>query len=274
MLTLEPFIENDKEYLLLEPWRQLHPELVVGFSTRVGGVSQPPFDSLNLGLHVNDSSKAVIENRRILAKKLGIPVEQWVGSEQVHRASITKVTAKDAGMGILELDSAIKGMDGIYTNEKNLLLTSLYADCVPLYFFSPKQMYIGLAHAGWRGTVKGIGPNMVKILSEDEGIPLEEIYVAIGPCISQEAYEVDEEVIAEVNHVLPEKHRKSCYHTNTNKGYQLNLREVNKCLLMESGIKVENILVSSICTSSDSRMYSHRTEAGKTGRMMSFIGLI
>ncbi|NEU29451.1 peptidoglycan editing factor PgeF [bacterium LRH843] len=268
---MEPFIHKHKRYLSLDLWQQAVPNLVAGFSTRLDGKSDVPFNGLNVGFHVGDSKEKVRDNRHLLAHDLNFALTQWVGSEQVHEASIRKVTQVDAGRGSDCLDTALPRTDGIYTAEQNLLLTSLYADCVPLYFCAPKHQLIGLAHAGWRGTVQLIGPKMIRLWNELEHIPLKDIQVVIGPCISQAAYEVDEKVIKEVNACLVDKN--DLPYERLNDKYVLDLRKLNKQLLMNEGLSEQNICVSSICTTADKRMFSHRAEGGKTGRMMSFIGL-
>ncbi|MDT8859108.1 peptidoglycan editing factor PgeF [Alkalihalobacillus sp. MEB130] len=270
---MEPFIQKCERYVSIEPWHQAFPRLISGFSTRNGGNSQSPYTSLNLGFHVGDEPEVVRRNRSLLASDLNMELTRWVGTEQVHEATIKKVTNNDVGLGSESIETAIKSTDGIYTLEKNILLTSLYADCVPLYFYAPHYNAVGLAHAGWRGTVQNIASGMITMWAENEGIPLEDIHVAIGPCISQQAYEVDEKVIAEVDKVWPEDLPYKPYNPSRDQKFFLDLREVNKQLIIEAGVQESKVLVSAICTAEDKRMFSHRAESGKTGRLMSFIGL-
>ncbi|GAE24165.1 hypothetical protein JCM9140_75 [Halalkalibacter wakoensis JCM 9140] len=269
---MDPFVQRNKRYLEIEQWHQSFPNLIVGFSTRDGGEGTFPYSSLNLGFHVGDDPQIVKQNRQRLAEDLGIPLCNWVGTEQVHEAVIHKVTTIDRGFGSDCLETAIKRTDGIYTREKNILLTSLYADCVPLYFFSPKDHVVGLAHAGWRGTVQNIGPAMINKWTKEENVPVEHIHVAIGPCISSVAYEVDQKVVSEVENVWPSHIKSQPYQSLPNGKFLLDLREVNKQLLIQAGVREEQIILSSICTANDVRMFSHRAEEGKTGRLMSFIG--
>ncbi|MFC0473093.1 peptidoglycan editing factor PgeF [Halalkalibacter kiskunsagensis] len=270
---MEPFVQTGERYLTIQEWQRAHPHLIVGFSTRRGGKSNNSYNSLNLGFHVGDDPESVKSNRRLLATDIQFPLSRWVGTEQVHESSIKKITLLEAGCGSERLDTAIANTDGIYTLERNLLLTSLYADCVPLYFFAPSQGAIGLAHAGWRGTVQNIGSAMIRKWTMEEGIPLEDIQVAIGPCISQPAYEVDHKVITEVQKCWPNDLNYLPYRKRSNEKYLLDLREVNKALIRKAGINNNQILMSSICTATDERMFSHRAEAGRTGRLMSFIGI-
>ena len=269
---MDPFVQTNERYLSIHQWEKLNPDLVTGFTTRNGGQSTFPYHSLNMGFHVGDNEKDVWENRKRLAKDIKVPLSNWIGSEQVHEATIQRVTRTDAGKGSADLNTAVSETDGLYTFDTNLLLTSLYADCVPLYFFAPDAGAVGLAHAGWRGTVKGIATKMVHQWIK-EGISQEEIKVAIGPSISKKMYEVDKKVIKEIQSCLPKNVDCLPYQELSNEKYLLDLREVNKILLIQEGIKPSNILVSNICTSLDEQMFSHRAENGKTGRMMSFIGL-
>ncbi len=271
-IVLEPFVHRKKRYLEIEQWQQAVPDLIAGFTTRLNGRSKAPYTSLNVGFHVDDDDETVKANRQLLAHDFQFPLSRWVSTEQVHGNSIQKVTSADAGKGAESYETALPGIDGIYTAERQLLLTSVYADCVPLYFLAKEKPLVGLAHAGWRGTVKQIAPLMIEKWVKEEKIAINSIEVVIGPCISKEAYEVDQKVIDAVDACLLDQ-RKRPYVKRTNGAYLLDLRNLNKLLLMQAGLREEQILSSSICTATDARMFSHRHEGGKTGRMMSFIGL-
>lgn len=249
------------------------PKLQVGFTTRNGGNSFPPYESFNMGYHVGDLEERVTLNRNRLAKELSFPLVTWIGTEQIHDAHIQKVTSEDAGKGSVDLHSAIKGIDGIYTAETNILLTSLYADCVPLYFYSEKAQLVGLAHAGWRGTVKQISVRMLNHWIETEKVAIEDIQIAIGPCISSQAYEVNTTVIEAIDACFEDGSKEHLYQKLAEDKYLLDLRAVNKQLLINNGIQESQVIESKLCTANDNRLYSHRFEGGKTGRMMSFIGL-
>ncbi|MCM3717240.1 peptidoglycan editing factor PgeF [Fictibacillus phosphorivorans] len=261
------------KYLLIEEWRKENPLITAGFTMRDGGYSPMPFCSLNMGFHVNDDPRYVQDNRKMFADEINFPITNWVGSKQVHGTKIVRVTEKDRGRGSLDFDSAIPDVDGLYTELRDILLTSLYADCVPLYFYSPKNNLIGLAHAGWRGTVGKIGPKMVEIWCEREKADLHEIKAAIGPAIGECCYEVDEKVIREVKTALNKEENPDVFTAKHNGRYQLNLQKLNESLLLEAGLLPKNIITSTQCTSCENSLFfSHRKDNGKTGRMMSFIG--
>ncbi|SDO28178.1 peptidoglycan editing factor PgeF [Alkalicoccus daliensis] len=265
----EPFSLN-KNQLLLQRWENHIPGLRAGFTTRTGGTSEPPFHSNNMGLHVNDSPDAVIANREELAEQLGFPLSSWVAAEQTHEDQIVKVTAPLAGSGARSFEDTIKRTDGFYTKEKNLLLTLAFADCVPIYFLNEEKGLIGVAHAGWQGTVKNISGKMVKLWEEMEGVHPGTVFAAIGPSIDKCCYVVDEKVITALEEVLP-NHKP--YEELSPNQYALQLKEANLHLLINEGVPPENILVSDYCTSCEEELFfSHRRDQGKTGRMISFIG--
>ncbi len=261
------------KHLEILSWQERNPKMVAGFTTREGGNSSEPFHSMNMGFHVNDDPDMVQQNRKKFAESIGFPVENWVGSKQVHGSNIVKVTKNERGIGSLDFESAVPDADALYTTDEDILLTSLYADCVPLYFYAPNEQLIGLAHAGWKGTVAKIGPEMVKTWSEKENVDVSTIQAAIGPSIGNCCYEVDERVINEVKAALNCMDDPSVYKKNEYGKYQLNLKRLNEKLLLNAGVPQENIIISDQCTSCENDIFfSHRKDKGKTGRMMSYIG--
>ncbi|MFA9559637.1 peptidoglycan editing factor PgeF [Evansella sp. AB-rgal1] len=267
----EPFSLVQKQFLVLESWKHI-PNIVAGFTTKNGGTSDSPFRSFNLGLHVNDDVNKVIDNRKLLSSLLGFRTTNWVCSDQVHGNNIEKVTIKDAGSGVVDYQTSIKSTDGLYTDEPNILLTSGYADCVPLFFCEPNKKLIGVAHAGWKGTVKDIAGEMIRKWQLTEGINPSDVYTVIGPSIGGCCYVVDDHVIDFVNNALSQKDPRP-YQEISKGQYALDLKRVNKLLMLAAGIREENIIISSYCTScSDNLFFSHRRDKGKTGRMLSFLG--
>ncbi|MBE3568665.1 MAG: peptidoglycan editing factor PgeF [Bacillales bacterium] len=265
----EPFrLMND--LYVLDSWMKKYSGLVAGFTTRNGGISSEPFHRMNLAFHVNDNGDDVCENRRILAKKIGFPLQQWVSAEQTHGKNLRQITKHDRGKGALRYEDTIKDTDGFYTEEKGVLLTMCYADCVPIYFLAPKWQRIGIVHSGWKGTVQKIAGEMAtKWLSD--GIDPTELFVAIGPSICQNCYQVDDRVIRKVNAILSPNDDIPYVETEIGR-YQLDLKALNLTILKKAGVPKENILVTSLCTSCHHEFYSHRRDNGKTGRMLGFIG--
>jgi polyphenol oxidase len=268
---MESFVLKTKEYFSLEAWEKECPDLVVGFTTKNGGVSQQDFSSLNFGFHVGDQLESVCHNKEILSRLIQFPVSNWVAAEQTHGINIKKIEKEACGRGSYRYDDSILDTDGFFTNEKGILLTLCFADCVPLFFLDKRTKMIGIAHAGWKGTVNNIAKKMVQNW-EKEGIDPKDILVVIGPSICEKCYIVDDYVIDFVQKILEDVEKKP--YNLINKGqYHLDLKQLNKLLLMQNGIKESNIYVTDYCSSCDeNEFFSHRRDNGKTGRMMSFIG--
>lgn len=269
----EPFVMvEEKPFLRLLEWESRFPGLLAGFTIRTGGESEQPYGSFNMGLHVGDDPGHVVSNRQKLATEVDMPFTAWTCADQVHGNQVCQVMA--AGAGKESLDDVIKATDGLFTGQKGVLLTSFYADCVPLYFLDPASGAIGLAHAGWKGTVGRIAEEMVKSLQHHFHAKPEELLVAIGPSIGGCCYEVDDRIITQVQ--ASAKEWEKAVTASQNDRYMLDLRQLNTSILLESGIASEQIMTTDWCTSCRTDMFfSHRKEAGTagtTGRMASFIG--
>ncbi|MEH7011938.1 peptidoglycan editing factor PgeF [Neobacillus niacini] len=268
---MEPFAHHNQSYFSIRNWMEMNPGLVAGLTTKKGGSSIGVFENLNMGFHVGDQVEAVCSNRNKLANLIQFPLNHWVGAEQTHDTVIRKITKADRGIGADTYDNAFKGTDGFYTNEEGILLTLCYADCVPLFFISPDHRMIGAAHAGWKGTVNEIARKMVEKWRE-EGIAPNQIFVAIGPSICEKCYIVNDYVINFVENTLEDVEKKP-YNTIKEGQYTLDLRELNKMILLKTGVPEKNIQISNLCSSCDkSEFFSHRRDQGKTGRMLSYIG--
>lgn len=268
---MDPFVLKEKEYFFLPNWVQKFPDLTVGFSTKTGGNSQGHFESLNMGFHVNDTEKTVLGNRHILAQKLDFSVENWVGAQQTHEVNIKIITSLDKGIGASDYETAFEHTDGFITFQRGILLTLCYADCVPLYFLHPESKAIGIAHAGWKGTVGGIAQEMI-LKFQSYGIKASQLLVAIGPSICENCYIVDDYVVSLVKNKLQGVEELPFNQVSPNQ-YRLNLKECNKQILKSAGVLPENIMTTNLCTScNQEQFYSHRRDKGNTGRMISFIG--
>lgn len=268
---MEPFVLQQGSFFVIKNWTDQYKNLVAGMTTKNEGYSQEAFNSLNLGFHVGDVHIDVCANRQKVAEDIDFPLENWVGAEQIHENLIQKITKADRGRGSNLYETSFKGTDGFYTDEKGILLTLCYADCVPLFFMAPERGMIGAAHAGWRGTVKQIGAEMVELWGM-EGIRPQQIFVTIGPSICKKCYIVDKRVIDLVQNILVDVEEKP-YNLVKEDEYCLDLREVNRLVLLKAGVPEENITLTGYCTSCDQdKFFSHRRDRGQTGRMLSFIG--
>ncbi|MFW6390018.1 MAG: peptidoglycan editing factor PgeF [Halanaerobiales bacterium] len=240
------------------------------FTSRIGGVSTGNYSNLNLGLHTNDDKMNVLKNRKKLAYTLGIDHNSFTSADQVHNNHVSIIKKEDAGKGALNYQDSIQGTDALLTKEKNLPLISFYADCVPLYLLDPIEQIIGLAHAGWRGTVKNIAAATVSVMVNELGSKLKNIWAAIGPCISKDNYQVDEKVIARVKSAVT--YYKEVIVKQGSGLYLLDLRLLNYQLLRNIGINTDRIIMDNHCTfKQEEYFYSYRRDKGKTGRMCSII---
>lgn len=264
----EIFKRCDETYLCGN-WQEKYPNLLIGFTTRYGGYSQIPYGTLNMGLHVGDKKENVVSNRKKLANKISFPLKNWVLGEQVHGTKIKVVNQEDSGKGTTRLEDAIKDVDGLITNKKGVLCCAFFADCVPLYFYDPVTKYIGLAHAGWKGTVNRMAEKMVEEFIQIGADP-KNISVIIGPSISKQYYEVDERVIRKIS---SEHIEKTVDRAGENRFF-LDLKQLNAEILLQSGILRHNIDITNYCTFRDKDLFfSYRRDRGKTGRMLAFIGI-
>ncbi|CAI6020509.1 peptidoglycan editing factor PgeF [Cohnella sp. JJ-181] len=258
------------ELLPLAAWSRFKG-ITAGFTGRGGGYSAPPRVSLNTALHVGDEEHAVLANRRAIAAALGWPFEAWTCAEQVHGSRVVRVTAEARGQGRLSRESAIQDADALITDEPDVLLAMYFADCVPLYFYDPEHGALGLAHAGWKGTVLNVAASTVSAMAEAYGSDPAAMYAAVGPSIGECCYEVDEAVMSRVRDVVPDDRS---FHVPSSEGKsRLNLKEINKHLMIKAGILPSRIEMSGWCTSCSADLFfSHRKQRGQTGRMMSWLG--
>lgn len=267
------FKQEHKSTLLIQNPASFTRGIQAGFSTRKGGASIGEYQSLNLGYHVNDKEEHVTKNRHILAAAVGDPLENWVFAEQTHRDQIVKVPHILKGSGAFSQAGAIKDTDGLYTKENDIVLALLYADCIPLYFQAPEKHLIGLAHAGWKGTVLNIAGKMIKLWEDAEGVNRSDIQAVIGPGISKAQYEVDERIIKAVDDTMNELAIEVKPYQKLETGtFLLDLKKMNVLLLRNAGLHDSQIHVSPICVNrEEEHFFSHRRAKGQTGRMAAWI---
>ncbi|MGQ9678886.1 MAG: peptidoglycan editing factor PgeF, partial [bacterium] len=231
-------------------------------TTRQGGVSPHPYDTLNLAFHTGECPENVIRNRHILAHALRLPPDTFVAAEQTHSANVAVVNEKN---------QTFKATDGLMTNKPGICLLVLVADCVPLIFFDPKKRVIGVAHAGWRGTAAKIAEKMVHTLHQEFKTNPEDILVGIGPAIGPCCYEVGADTLEHLRRSLGE--RKNLFICRDRRWF-FDLKKANKSQLLDAGIRKENIEQSEICTSCHAtRFFSFRNARGPTGRFAAGIML-
>lgn len=243
---------------------------VHGLTGRLGGVSKKPYDSLNMALHVGDDPSSVWENRCRFFGALGLRAEELVTPEQVHGSRVVRVSWEDAGRGAREYGTAVPNTDALITNEPGLPLMLCFADCTPILFLDPENGAVGIAHGGWKGTVKKIAQKTVMAMTKEFGTKPEDVLAAIGPAIGPCCYEVGDEVAAAFREAFP-------YHTkeilaDVQGKTHLNLWQANRLQLIDIGVKSANIDMADTCTACKHQwFYSYRADGGTTGRMAAVI---
>ena len=243
------------------------------FSTRIGGISEGIYASMNLSYSRGDEKKAVDENFRRIAEIFEATPDRIVCSKQTHTTNIRRVTEQDWGKGVTrQLD--YDDVDGLITDVEGTILCTSFADCVPLYFVDPVHCAIGLAHSGWRGTVNHMGAVMVTAMQETFGSKPEEMLVAIGPSICQDCYEVGEEVAENFRENFPGEWKYLLKEGKAEGKYQLDLWEANRRILLNAGIVPEHLAITDVCTCCNSSvLFSHRASNGKRGNLAAFLEL-
>lgn len=243
------------------------------FSTRLGGVSQGEFASMNLAFNRGDDPDNVTENYKRLCKSAGLEYDSLVASAQDHHTFVRAVNAEDKGIGICK-PRDLQSVDALITNEPGVTLVTYYADCTPLFFVDPVQRTIGLAHAGWRGTAGRIGERVLSEMRRLYGTDPGDVIAAIGPAISVCCYEVDMPC-AENFLCMSELEPDKFVFPKQDGKFMLDLLEANRRILVHSGVKPENITVSDLCTNCNSDLlWSHRATGGKRGTMSAFLTLV
>lgn len=228
-----------------------------GIFTRVGGISQGYWSSLNVGGTVGDQQDAVQENHRRMYETLGLDGERACTVWQVHSADTVVVHQRVPGRRWLAR------ADGMVTDVPGLPLTMRYADCAPILLVDPVLHVAGIAHAGWRGTVLGAAVSAVHAMQTAFGSRPQDIQAGIGPCIGPDRYQVGEEVVQAVQQAFGQTD--GLIHWAGDGSAYFDLWAANRLALERAD--VTQIEVAGICTASRTdEFYSHRAEAGRTGR--------
>ena len=243
------------------------------FSTRLGGVSEGIYSSMNLSFTRGDREEAVAENYRRISTALGFSPEDIVTSNQTHTTNVRVVTEKDKGCGVVR-PRQFEDVDGMITDIPGVVLYTFYADCVPLYFIDPVHRAIGLSHSGWRGTIGKMGQVTVNKMIQEYGSDPLQIYAAIGPSICQDCYEVSEDVILEFQKSFLPEQWEAIYYEKGGGKYQLNLWQANRIILMEAGIPEDHISMPNLCTCCNPDfLFSHRASKGRRGNLAAFLAI-
>ncbi|WP_411844003.1 polyphenol oxidase family protein [Salinicoccus sp. HZC-1] len=253
------YMEDHHHYVGLET-----RDVLLGYTKRTDGGSDYPEDSFNMALYIGDDIKNVHAHQNALAMEIGIDPDNWVLPVQKHGGNIRAVSKQDAGTNIRGLTDSLHNVDGIYTYDRDLLLTMNFADCVPVYMWSRKNSFTALAHAGWRGTSHNITGSLAKKYDGD----LRDLEVVVGVSINGSCYTVDDKVINALRAAgLP-----ADAVNEHDEGYDLDLKAVNRHQAIMAGVSPDSVHVTEIGTEDLDRFFSFRLEAGETGRALAFIG--
>jgi hypothetical protein len=238
------------------------PGVPHAFTTRAGGISAPPLDTLNLGRGVGDAPEAVLENRRRALGALGRVPDDHVEATQVHGREVAAVDAAHRGQ-------VIAGADGLTSADPAVLLAVHCADCVPILLADPRRRAVAAVHTGWRGLAAGAALAAVTAMREAFGSRPGDLVAAIGPSIGPCCYEIDTRVVERLRDwpwrdaVLAPSGRQE--------HWMLDLWEANRRQLADAGVPVTSIAVAGLCTSHHPALFFSARRDGRTGRMAAMI---
>jgi YfiH family protein len=248
-------MQND--YYISFPLFDQFEELICAFSTRRGGYSKGSFSSLNMGNIKSDDPLLVMKNRNLFYNKLGILKQSVALPDQIHSANV-KIISK-SGM--------IPQTDALISNDRGLFLGIQTADCFPVFIYSPKKKTIGIVHAGWKGVVQDILMKTIDTMIENLGVFPSDLFIAVGPGLQKECFEVRSDVYK----YFPEEYLE--YHKDTSKRY-LKLAGYLYNILISMNVPAKQIYISDDCTKCNHKQFfSYRRDGEKSGRMMGIIGI-
>ena len=243
-----------------------------GFSTRLGGVSPAPWDSLNLGANRGDAPENVRRNFNWFCSVIWTDDEAIVKNHQIHSDIIRPVTRAD----ILP-DPAQPGTyeaDGLITDEPEVCLTIFSGDCIPILLYDPVRRCIAAAHAGWRGTALGIAARAVEAMVRDYGCQAGNILAAIGPGIGPCCFETHGDVPDGLRSGLGEDAAPFIRPLSKPGKFSVDLKGANARWLERTGLRPEHIAICSACTACKlDEFWSHRVQGNQRGSMAAMIQL-
>jgi YfiH family protein len=255
---------NDLVYYRIRAF-DAYPKLAQAIFTRQGGTSHKPFDSLNLGSSVGDDPRRVSQNFHRACRVVETTPEQTVACHLTHSADVFVVDHRNRQRVMGYGDSLVTGTPGIY-------LAMRFGDCTPLIFFDPVRGATGLAHAGWRGTMKNVAGTTVEAMVEQLGCWPENIVAVIGPAIGPCCYEVGPDVMVEAERSFREPGTLFSRRNGRADRAHFNMWEANRRQLAACG--VAQIIQPEMCTACHTDLFfSHRAEKGRTGRFGVMVGL-
>lgn len=243
-----------------------------GFSTRLGGVSDGIYASMNLTFQRGDDPVHVRRNFDRIGAALEIRPDRMVCSRQTHTDHILTVGRAHLGMGVTR-EPDFDQIDALITDEPGVCLVTAYADCVPVILADPVRRCIGAAHAGWRGTASDIAGKMAGQMMKEYGSRPEDLVAFVGPSICVDCYEVGSEVARVFTEAFGRGQSRLLLRPGKAPGkYQLNLQMANFFNLRNRAIQARHIYISDLCTCCNPQVfYSHRASQGRRGGLCNFI---
>lgn len=233
-----------------------YPSVILGCSTRTGGVSPEPY-GLNLSFHVGDDHARVLENRQRFFRRLGIALDQLAIPEQCHSNTVRRVFRP----------GSYEKCDALVTDQGAVFLTMSVADCIPLFMYDPQKDVVAAVHVGWRGCASGIVTETIRLLAREFAVQPEHLLVYMGPSARACCYEVGDDVAND----FPARflQRKSAAK------FFLDLPGVSKSQLIENGVREDRIEENGTCTICTPELFhSYRRDGARSGRMIGVIGLV
>lgn len=246
-------------------------EIIWSYSTRKGGVSSGPYESMNLAFSTGDDPEKIRENYSIWCGSLGVDTRDTVMVHQTHTNNVIRVDSSMKGQGLFRPKQ--DGIDGMVTDEPGLAMITSHADCVPVYLYDPVRRAAGLAHAGWRGTTAEIARVTVEKMREEFHTDPSDIFAWIGPCISQRRFECDSDVVEAVRGMSIDG-SDAYYYDEENGKYHVSLRTLNRLVLEDAGIPHDHTGVSGDCTyDMDDLYFSHRRMGSVRGGQAALLAI-
>ena len=242
--------------------------LVHAFCTRLGGVSEEDYKSLNMSFREGDEEFHVLQNWSKLAAAFDIPMENFLVLNQIHGDNIFVIQPR--GEYFTSRDAL--NYDAIVTDRANLAICIKTADCVPVFLVDPVKKVIAAVHAGWRGSALGITAKVIRLMQNQYGSSPSDLLAAIGPSIGPCCYEVDLPAAAAFHR---HKNAEAFLFPGKRKDrWRLDLAEANRQQLLDGGIPADNIEAAGVCTvCRQEAFFSHRGSGGVTGRQINFLML-
>lgn len=249
------------------------PGVAHGFSTRIGGVSPAPWDSLNLGASRGDDPENLRENFRRFCAAIGADPYALVKNQQVHSRRVRPVTRADV-MPAPETPGEVEA-DGMITDEPGVALTIFSGDCLPVFLYDPERRVIAACHAGWRGTAQGIAAQAARQMQEDYGCDPGNILAAVGPGIDPCCFETHADVPDGLRAELGADAEDFIEPLPGGEKFRVDLKGANVRWLERAGVRRAHIAVSTACTACNREdFWSHRKQGSQRGSMAAILQMV